>query len=68
MDTVKGCENSGVYPNEAIWPQLWAFIASGYVFKLVIALVDTLPFYIVVHYLSRYLEIDPNAERGAGEV
>jgi uncharacterized integral membrane protein (TIGR00697 family) len=51
-------------PNAAIWPQLWVFIASGYVFKLVIALSDTLPFYVGVHYLSRYLEIDPNAEHG----
>ena len=55
-------------PNAAIWPQLWIFIASGYVFKLVIALVDTIPFYIGVHYLSRYLEIDPNAEHAQGEV
>jgi hypothetical protein len=30
----------------------------------VIALSDTLPFYLGVHYLSRYLEIDPNAEHG----
>ena len=45
-----------------IWPQLWVFVASSYVFKLVVALVDTLPFYVGVHYLSRYLEIDPNAE------
>ena len=55
-------------PEAAIWPQLWVFIASGYVFKLVIALLDTLPFYIGVHYLSRYLEIDPNAEHAEGEV
>jgi uncharacterized integral membrane protein (TIGR00697 family) len=54
-------------PTAAIWPQLGVFIASGYVFKLVIALVDTLPFYVGVHYLSRFLEIDPNAEHGQGE-
>jgi len=54
-------------PNAAVWPQLWVFIASGYVFKLVIALSDTLPFYAGVHYLSRYLEIDPNAEHGQGD-
>ena len=53
-------------PNGAIWPQLWLFIASGYMFKLVIALFDTLPFYLGVHYLSRYLEIDPTAEHGGG--
>jgi len=52
----------------AIWPQLWVFIRSGYVFKLVIALIDTVPFYIGVHYLSRYLEIDPNAEHAEGEI
>jgi uncharacterized integral membrane protein (TIGR00697 family) len=49
-------------PSGAIWPQLWVFIGSGYVFKIVIAALDTGPFYIGVHYLSRYLEIDPNAE------
>jgi uncharacterized integral membrane protein (TIGR00697 family) len=54
-------------PTAAIWPQLGVFIASGYVFKLAIALVDTLPFYVGVHYLSRFLEIDPNAEHGQGE-
>jgi uncharacterized integral membrane protein (TIGR00697 family) len=55
-------------PSAAIWPQLWVFIASGYVFKVTIALLDTLPFYVGVHYLSRYLEIDPNEEHGEGDV
>ena len=55
-------------PVAAIWPQLWIFIASAYVFKLTVALADTLPFYVGVHYLSRYLEIDPHAEHGPGEV
>ena len=27
-----------------VWPQLWIFIASGYVFKFVMAALDTLPF------------------------
>jgi uncharacterized integral membrane protein (TIGR00697 family) len=48
-----------------IWPQLWVYIASGYVFKMGVALLDTGPFYVGVHYLSRYLEIDPNAEHDA---
>ena len=43
----------------AIWPQLWVFIASAYVFKMVIAFLDTIPFYLGVHYLSAYLQIDP---------
>jgi len=55
-------------PDAAIWPQLWLFIASGYVFKVCVALLDTIPFYVGVHYLSRYLEIDPNAEHGEGDV
>ncbi|MEM9176625.1 MAG: queuosine precursor transporter [Myxococcota bacterium] len=53
---------------EPIWPQLWVFIGSGYVFKLTVALLDTLPFYVGVHYLSGYLEIDPFAEHATGEV
>ena len=51
-----------VKADEPIWPQLWMFIGSGYVFKLLVALLDTVPFYIGVKYLSRYLQIDPNAE------
>ena len=47
---------------EPAWPQLWVFIGSAYVFKVVVALLDTLPFYAGVHWLSRYLEIDPLAE------
>ena len=47
-----------------ILPQLWVFIASGYVFKLAVALLDTIPFYIGVRWLSRYLRIDPAAEGG----
>ena len=54
-------------PNAPIWPQLAVFIASGYVFKMVIALLDTPVFYVGVHYLSRYLEIDPIAEHGQGD-
>lgn len=57
-----------VDPSEPIWPQLWIYIGSGYVFKVTMALLDTGPFYIGVHYLSRYLQIDPNAEHAEGEV
>ena len=48
--------------DEPIWPQLWVFIGSGYVFKLATALVDTVPFYIGVKYLSAYLQIKPHHE------
>ncbi len=44
------------------WPQLWVFILTGYVFKFLAALFDTLPFYLGTSWLSRYLEIDPNLE------
>jgi len=50
-----------------IWPQLATFIATGYAFKFVIALLDTIPFYLGVHYLSRYLQIDPAGEHRADE-
>jgi queuosine precursor transporter len=41
------------------------FIFAGYVFKLIVALLDTIPIYIAVHYLSRYLRIDPTKEHAA---
>lgn len=42
---------------EPLWPQLWVFILSGYVFKVVAALVDTVPFYLGVRYLRGFLEL-----------
>jgi uncharacterized integral membrane protein (TIGR00697 family) len=51
--------------SHALWPQLWVFIGSSYVFKLMVALLDTIPFYAGVHYLTGYLEIDPTAEQEA---
>ncbi|HKK52633.1 MAG TPA: queuosine precursor transporter [Myxococcota bacterium] len=53
-----------VDPEAPIWPQLGVYIASGYVFKLLVALLDTGPFYLGVHYLGRYLQIDPTEEHG----
>jgi uncharacterized integral membrane protein (TIGR00697 family) len=41
-----------------LFRQLGTFIATGYAFKLVAALLDTIPFYLGVHYLSRYLRIE----------
>lgn len=48
--------------------QLATFIATGYAFKLVVALLDTIPFYLGVHHLSRYLRIEPNVGLEAGDV
>jgi queuosine precursor transporter len=41
---------------------LLILIASNYIFKVVAALVDTIPFYLGVRILTPYLNIDPNAE------
>jgi uncharacterized integral membrane protein (TIGR00697 family) len=45
-----------------IWPQLWIFIGSGYVFKLAVAAIDTIPFYVGVRLLGGWLEIEPTRE------
>jgi uncharacterized PurR-regulated membrane protein YhhQ (DUF165 family) len=43
----------------ALWPQLFAFIATGYAFKALAALLDTIPFYLGAHHLTRYLRLPP---------
>lgn len=43
-----------------VFKTLMVFIISSYVFKFVTALIDTIPFYIGVRILSKYLDIDPN--------
>lgn len=52
-------------PQAGLWTQLLIFIVSGYVFKMVVAALDTFPFYVGTHYLSRYLQLDPRAEHDA---
>ena len=41
---------------------LTILILSNYFFKLIAALVDTVPFYLSVQFLTLYLQMDPNAE------
>ena len=48
-----------------VGPQLFEFIAAGYVFKLIIALMDTAPFYLGVRWLSQYLRLPSAAEQFA---
>ncbi len=48
-----------------LWPQLMTFIVSGYVFKLLTALVDTGPFYVGTAWLVRYLRLPPPGEEPA---
>lgn len=43
--------------SKAIGPQLLLFMATGYAFKLVAALLDTVPFYIGSRRLARYLRL-----------
>ena len=39
---------------------LLVLIGSNYLFKATVALLDTGPFYLGVHYLRRYLQLGPN--------
>lgn len=51
-----------VNPDHPVWPQLWLFIATGYAFKFVAALLDTVPFLWGVRVLVRYLRLPPPGE------
>lgn len=46
-------------PDRGVWGQLGVFIATGYVFKMVAALLDTIPFYLGSAALARYLRLPP---------
>lgn len=48
--------------DEPIWPQLLTFIVSGYVFKLVVAALDTGPIYLLVGWLRPYLGLKEGEE------
>lgn len=54
-----------VRADQPVMPQLMVLIVTGYSVKLIVALVDTIPFYIGTHYLSRYLQIDLAREHQA---
>jgi uncharacterized integral membrane protein (TIGR00697 family) len=47
---------------EQIWPQLMTFILSGYVFKLLVAALDTGPAYLLRAWLRPYLGLGVNEE------
>ena len=49
-----------ITPGATVAHGLLVLIFSNYMFKMVAALVDTLPFYVGTRWLTRYLEIDPN--------
>jgi uncharacterized integral membrane protein (TIGR00697 family) len=48
--------------DEALWPQLFSFIATGYAIKALCAALDTGPLYLLVGWLRKYLQIDPMEE------
>ena len=45
---------------------LLLFIATGDVFKMIVALLDTIPFYFLVAFLKGYLQFDPIDNLDAG--
>jgi hypothetical protein len=47
---------------QSVMKILTILILSNYVFKMSSALIDTIPFYIGVKYLSRYLDMNPISE------
>ncbi len=51
-----------IHPGETVAHGLMILILSNYTFKMVSALLDTIPFYIGVKTLSRYLHLDPNKD------
>jgi len=51
-----------IEPGESATHAVVILILSNYVFKMVSALLDTIPFYIGTKYLSRYLQIDTISE------
>ena len=56
-----------VVDDQPLWPQLLVLIASGYVFKVTVALVDTGPVYLLVGWLRPFLGIDKDQELGPGD-
>ncbi|TVQ51142.1 MAG: VUT family protein [Phycisphaerales bacterium] len=52
-------------PDGPLHTQLWVLIATGYAFKFGVAVLDTIPFYLGVPILARYLRIDPTREHEA---
>ncbi len=51
--------------DQSLWPQLLLFIATGYVFKFLVALLDTPLIYVAVAMLKKYLQLDPVSEHEA---
>ncbi len=48
--------------DRGLWTHLMIFIVTGYLFKFVIALLDTIPIYMAVAWMKGYLQFDPVTE------
>jgi queuosine precursor transporter len=51
-----------ILPGQTVFQGLLVLAASNYIFKMVSALIDTIPFYWGVKFFSKYLNIDPNRD------
>lgn len=51
-----------IHEGRTVFQTLMIFILSSYIFKLLAALFDTIPFYLGVKFFSNYLQINPNEE------
>lgn len=51
-----------ITPGETIFHGLLILVLSNYMFKMISALLDTIPFYIGTRWLSRYLQLDTMKE------
>ena len=50
-------------PGQSLAGHLTLLIFTGYAFKFAVAVLDTIPIYLAVHFLKRYLQIDPVKEQ-----
>jgi uncharacterized PurR-regulated membrane protein YhhQ (DUF165 family) len=51
-------EGIPLHPDKPIFTQLMAFVLSAYLFKVLAALVDTIPFYFGTKWLRNYLQVE----------
>lgn len=51
-----------IQEGRTVFQTLMIFILSSYIFKVLAAILDTIPFYFGVNFFSKYLQIDPNEE------
>ena len=60
--TYYGAKAIDLHPDTHVFSFLMILIVSNYMFKMTSALIDTIPFYFGVKWLSKFLDIDPLKE------